>query len=434
MHKLNEDQLYAESRILAGANVFLSGPGGVGKSVLINHIRDNYDEGDTVYLAPTGIAAINIEGATIHRIFRFPLGFLDRFTRDKVSDKTLELFDKKNKVKRIVIDEISMCRADTFVAIDRQLRKIRRINRPFGGIQVIVVGDFFQLPPVLNERSSEGQAFLSEFDSEFCFKTDTWFEAGFETIQLTKVMRQKDSEFIDALNSIRVKASDYAKSLQFLNVKAMEKVEEEVDTIFLCSTNKNADTINSHKFEELEGEVRKYKGKKEGAFKADPVPENLELKVGTKVLICVNNGDEYSNGQLGHVESMHDETIFVRLQGYGGGVVAVQKHKWEEFDYTVGSNGEAKKFPVGSFIQFPLKFGWAITVHKSQGLSLDSAILYAGNGFFCPGQAYVGLSRLRTLEGLYMLKPLELTDVIVDPRVKKFYEDNRYSNLLNVGT
>lgn len=426
--KFNKGQNRAFDLFKKGHNLFISGPGGVGKSVLINHIREHYSD-RTVFLAPTGIAAINIQGATVHRVFRFPLGVLGKHERNSVAEKAAAVFCKEAGVKTIVIDEISMCRGDLLSAIDNQLRKIRKINKPFGGLQVIVVGDFYQLPPVLNKKGGEYEAFIKEFISEFAFDTDSWKEANFITVELDEIMRQTDADFIGALNSIRVKDKNYATSVNFLNKRAANNEDINEDAIFLCSTNKDADTINQHNFDELEGEIRTYTGAKWGTFKGCLVPEVIELKVGAKVLICAN-GDDYVNGQTGYVESMHENSIFVQLEGYGQEIVVVKRHKWEELDYENKGDG-VKAVPIGGFEQFPIRLGWAITVHKSQGISLDYGIIYNGRGFFCPGQAYVGLSRLRSLAGLGMIKPLDLSDIIVDNRVKIFYENNRYSNLMN---
>lgn len=426
--QLNTKQNYAFNQVMTGGNVFISGPGGVGKSVLVNKIRDLCQD-DTVFLAPTGIAAQNIKGSTIHRTFRFRLGYLDPAQRAHVNDKVRELFSD-DSIKRIVIDEISMVRADIFTAVDIALRKSKRRNKPFGGLQVIVVGDFFQLSPVLNTNSTEGEHFLKEFSSPFCFDTDSWREAGFQTIELDEIMRQSDAEFINALNSIRTRDMYFEDSLEFLNQKGMEKEDLAEDMLFLCSTNKEADTVNKHNYDDLLGEERVYFGKKKGPFKDMPVPECLSLKEGCKVLVCANAQDEsYFNGMTGIVQKMFNDSISVKLET--GDTVLIREFKWTEFEYFNGPDGMGIK-PVAEYQQFPLKLGYACTVHKSQGLSLSQAAIYTGNGFFAHGQAYVGFSRLRTLAGLYVLKEIARKDIIVDRRVTDFYENNKFANLMNM--
>lgn len=426
--KLNAKQQYAFEQIMLGKSLFISGPGGVGKSVLVGKIRDLCGD-DTIFLAPTGIAAQNIKGSTIHRTFRLQLGYLDAQQRTKVQDKVKELF-ADDSIKRIVIDEISMVRADTFAAVDQALRRCKRRNKPFGGLQVIVVGDFFQLSPVLNVRSTEGEMFLQEFSSPFAFDTDSWREAGFQTIELDDVMRTTDQEFIGHLSNIRKRSEGFEASLDFLNDIGMNQEDFEEDTIFLCSTNKEADTVNKHNYDELVGEEKHYVGKKKGPFKDLPVPEFLSLKVGCKVLICANdpNGDYY-NGQTGHVEALFKDSVAVKTEQ--GERIMVKEFKWTEYEYSRGDHGVDIK-PVGDYQQFPLKLGYACTVHKSQGLSLSKAAIYTGNGFFAHGQAYVGFSRLRSLAGLYVLKEVFRKDVIVDQRVVEFYENNKFANLMNM--
>lgn len=426
--QLNAKQSYAFNQVMLGHNIFISGPGGVGKSVLVSKIRDMCG-GDTVFLAPTGIAALNIKGSTIHRTFRLKLGYLDQATRNNVADKVKELFSD-DSIKRIVIDEISMVRADTFMAVDAALRRAKRRNKPFGGLQVIVVGDFFQLSPVLNTNSSEGEFFLKEFNSPFAFDTTAWTEAGFQTIELDEIMRQSDAEFINALNNIRRRDYGFEDALDFLNQKGMEKDEMDEDILFLCSTNREADTVNKHNYDELDGEERCYFGKKKGPYKDLPVPECLSLKVGCKVLICANSPEEtYFNGQTGHVLNMFNDSVVVKLEN--GETVVVKEFKWTEYEYYHGEGGMDIK-PVADYQQLPLKLGYACTVHKSQGLSLSKAALYTGNGFFAHGQGYVAFSRLRSLAGLYVLKEIARKDIIVDRRVTDFYENNKYANLMNM--
>lgn len=429
--QLNSKQAYAFEQVAKGKNLFITGPGGVGKSVLIRKIRDVFGD-STIFLAPTGIAAQNIKGSTVHRAFQFPIGFIGAHQRRNPSKKAEQLFGG-DAVTRIVIDEISMVRADLLTAIDQVLRRIKKRNVPFGGIQVVAVGDFFQLSPVLNEKSPEAKYFKEEFSSPFAFDTDSWRDAGFETINLDEVMRQDDEIFIRALNSVRTKDNIFHQSVDFLNKMSAKPIDEEMEPLFLCSTNKDADTINAHHYDAIDSEEKLYQGTVTGQFKDFPVQQSMMLKVGCKVLICANSSamsdSEYYNGQTGYIESMNDGFVSVVLDG-DDVPTRIEQTTWEEFDYVL-ENGSLKSVVVGTFKQFPIKFGWAVTIHKSQGLSLDSAVIYTGRGCFAHGQAYVALSRLRTLEGMFMMRPLGLDEVIVDDRVKKFYEDNRYANLFN---
>lgn len=426
---LNKKQAYALEQVARGKNLFITGPGGVGKSVLIHKIKDLFGD-STVFIAPTGIAAQNISGATIHRTFKLPIGFLGVGARRRVSQKAEQLFES-DVITRIVIDEISMVRADLFSTIDHQLRRIKKRNKPFGGIQIVVVGDFYQLSPVLNSRSPEAKYFNQEYKSVFSFATDSWAEAGFETIQLDEIMRQTDFDFIDALNSIRTRDSNYMTKLNYLNGIGDKDVTVD-EPLFLCSTNKDAETINEHHYSDLAGEERTYRGEVTNNFKDFPVPETLTLKEGCKILICANSqGDsDFYNGQTGYITELFSKYVIAKLDGIAD-PVKIEANVWEEFEYSV-TDGELNIEPVGSFKQLPIKLGYAVTIHKSQGLSLDNAVIYTGRGCFAHGQAYVALSRLRSLEGLHIMKPIGIDEIIVDSEVNKFYENNKFSNLLNM--
>lgn len=415
---LNEKQQYAYDRIQAGKNVFITGPGGVGKSVLIGRLRDEAGA-DTILMAPTGIAAQNIQGSTIHRIFQFPFGFITKSARRNISSKAKSLFEGSD-IKRIIIDEISMVRADVIAAIDMQLRIIRKTMKPFGGIQMVIVGDFFQLAPILKRNSAEANMLLSEFKSMFAFDTQAWAEGGFEMIYLDQVMRQSDETFVNALNQIRLKKDGYRKALEFLNTEAM-KEKEASEAIFLCATNAEADVVNNYYFDEIKEKPFTFKGNVSGSFTEFPVPKVMDLKETARVLVCANNAEVgYFNGQTGVITNIGNKVIRVKLDD--GSTVEVEEYKWDEYSY-VKQNGKVVKTIVGSYWQMPIKLGYGITIHKSQGMSLNAAVLHTSGKCFAHGQAYVALSRLRSLDGLMMLQPMLASEIIVDPLVSKFYEE-----------
>jgi len=419
--QLNEGQSHAMKSIIAGNNILVDGPGGVGKSVLVREIKNRFAD-STIFLAPTGIAALNIEGATIHSVFKFPFSVLTTRDHYKINQKAEELFAKDGPVKRIVIDEISMVRVDLLRAVDQQLRKIRRLNQPFGGLQVIVVGDFFQLPPVLTDRDKK--EFQKEgFESAFCFSDSTWSEANFEHIELTKIMRQSDEEMIGNLMNIRNKSDGWKSSVQFFNrigLKNKEQVMDE-DPVFLCSINKTANTINEMNYEELDSEEKIFYGKKRGRFPTEPSPYELKLKYGTKVIITANN-DTHKNGQVGYVVGFVGEKIEVLIEDTEEHIL-VESYTWEDAEYSVSKDGKIQRDIVGSYTQYPLKHGWAITIHKAQGQSLNHAMIDLGWGCFASGQLYVALSRLRTLDGLALMNPIKEKDVIVSKEIQEFYEN-----------
>jgi hypothetical protein len=420
--QLNDKQQYAMTQVITGNNLFIDGPGGVGKSVLVREIQGKFSD-STVFLAPTGIAALNIDGATVHSTFRFGFGVLGKRDHRSISDSTRDLFDKETSpVKRIVIDEISMVRADLLVAIDQQLRLIRRLNQPFGGLQVIVVGDFYQLPPVLTPRDL--QVYNREgFESPFCFSTDTWAAADIVHVELDQVMRQSDEVMIDNLMKIRKKAPGWQKSVDFFNSIGNSNKEEvlDEDPIFLCATNKSAQMINEINYSDLEGEELVSHANKTGKFTSEPAPNELKLRYGTKVLLTANT-DVHKNGQVGYVVGFVGDKIQVLLEDTEEQIL-VEKFKWEEIEYGVSDAGVISRNPIGTYKQYPMKHGWGITIHKSQGQSISHAMLDFGRGCFAHGQAYVALSRLRTLEGLALINPMLKKDIIVSEEIDEFYDN-----------
>lgn len=400
-----------------GHNIFITGGGGVGKSVVIRELQNRFAE-TAVFCSPTGIAALNINGATLHRTFGLPFGVATQDDFDFIQSSVGLLF-ATDTIKTIVIDEISMVRADMFTAIDKKLRKIKRINRPFGGLQVIVVGDFYQLPPVLTRRDEE--IYYDNYVSIFAFDCDTWDECQFRVVELSQVMRQDDEITIRALNSIR-EGWQHENVIKWINRQCGNSDNVTDEAITLCTTNASAQTTNEECYRGVSGTEHVFYGETKGTFNDSekPVEETLKLKVGCRVVICANNPDGgYINGQTGTVSSFEEDYIGVDLDC--GTVVMVKKHKWNTFTYKV-RDGVLTKDETGSFEQYPLKLGYAITIHKSQGMTLDECCLDLGKGAFAHGQTYVALSRIRSLDTLYLIRPLRATDILVDDDVIDFYD------------
>lgn len=420
--QLNEMQSYAMKKVIDGQNLFIDGPGGVGKSVIVREIKNRFGD-STVFLAPTGIAALNIQGATFHSTFKFAFKVLSKRDHYKLNKKAEDLFAKDGPVKRLVIDEISMVRVDLLTAVDEQLRKIRRLNQPFGGLQVIVVGDFFQLPPVVTNKDKK--AFEQEgFESGFCFSGSAWSGANFEHVELTKIMRQTDEIMIKNLMTIRKKADGWQNSVEFFNKVGLNNKEAvlDEDPVFLCSTNAAADAINAMNYDELEGEEKVFFGSKSGRFQGEPSPYELKLKYGTKIIITANT-EAYKNGQVGYVIGFIGEKIQILLEDTEEQIL-IDKHTWEDIEYGVSKSGALKRDVMGRYVQYPIKHGWAITIHKAQGQSLNHAMIDLGRGCFVAGQLYVALSRLRTLEGLALSDKIYNKDVIVAPEILEFYDND----------
>jgi ATP-dependent exoDNAse (exonuclease V) alpha subunit len=402
--------------------VFVSGKAGVGKSVLINFLKKELKKTKKMaVIAPTGIAAINVDGQTIHSMFGFPAAPLTNanvFTRKGKPRQLLQSLDL------IIIDEISMVRADVLDAIDLSLRKNRSSSRPFGGVQLVIVGDLFQLAPVV--KSGDERKFIEdEYDSEYFFSANCMHKYSFKTVILNKVFRQNDDEFIEILNRVRIN-DDHRKYLGIINRKCYG-VNAEFSNIpreiTLTTTNARAEKINNQKLFSVKSPISTFRASIEGKFQVKMVtPEILKLKVGAKVMFTKNN-ELWVNGSLGEVVEIKDNVIEVKLNS-SGMVVTVERDTWEikkhEFDL---ETRKIESVTIGSFEQFPLVLAWAITIHKSQGLTLESVNIDMDKGAFATGQAYVALSRCTSLEGITLAKPISMTDVKMDKRVVDFYKN-----------
>ena len=397
-----------------GENVLVTGGAGVGKSYVIKQI----DNPNTVLCAPTGIAALNIGGATAHRTFGLPLGIPTQKEMNQISRTARSMFGRRSNINRIIIDECAMMRADTLDMIDHKLKLIRESKKPFGGLQVVGVGDFFQLAPIANGRESEQLNYMG-YKSPYCFDSKCW---NFDTIELTKVYRQEDERQQRILHSIRIGDKWQGAAIDTIQKEATP-YSEDLNMLHLCAYNADADYVNDRRYREIVGEEYVFTGKHSGknvSWKDCIVGEHVKLKVNTEVLICANCKEgTYVNGDRGKVLCIKPDVVTVEL--HNGDIVDVIKHKWDKHTYK-GRAGLFSKQIESSFIQMPLKLGWAVSIHKSQGMTLDAAAIDVGRGCFSAGQMYVALSRVRDLRNLSFVRPISQRDVITSQYVKDFYD------------
>lgn len=415
------EQQNALDLVDSGNNVFITGPGGTGKSVVVREILRRYPD-DTILLAPTGISALNIGGVTIHSAFRLPFHLICEDDWGKIQKETRMLFDRKGPVERIIIDEISMVRLDVFKAIDQMLRRIRKNAKPFGGLQIIVVGDFYQLPPVITNQEKE--VYHKYFKSLYCFGDITWTMANFQPAILTKSMRQDNMILTEMLDNIRT-GKNLSESLEFFNIAGTSNTDEvyENDPTYVCTTNSDADYVNSQMYNSLDTREVVYYGKLDGNFSGQkPSPMTLKLRFGTKVIVTAN-GVDHKNGQIGYVVSTDKNSIKI-ISEDSEEEINIPLYTWEEKEYRVNpETGKLAVVTVGKYTQLPVKMGWGITVHKSQGQTLSNMILDIGRGAFCHGQTYVALSRMKDISGFALVKKLSRNDIIIDDEVREFYEN-----------
>lgn len=408
------DQQQAISLIESGANVFMTGGGGVGKSWVIEQINNDR----TVLVAPTGVSALNIGGETCHSIFNLPFGLVTDEDRNKNPKKCAELF-AGDYINRLIIDEISMVRADYLDLISHRLQRVKLNNKPFGGLQVVVVGDFYQLPPIVGRR--EARHFKKLYESAYAFDSHVWEDAQFQPAMLEKVYRQSDEKQIALLNAIRKKTKHWKAAVQRLNEWCPE---QEIDgELVLCNYKDDADFINRIFYDKIDSEEKTYTAEITGNFKENDciVDTKIKLKEGAKVVLCANDEKKtYRNGQRGVITRLHDEYITVVLDE-GEDEVNVLPHKWERIRYSK-LMGSLTKVVDGTFKQLPVRLGYGITVHKCQGMTLDKCSYNLGAKSFAPHQTYVGLSRIRDLKQIGLTRRIEEDDIIVDKRVATFYK------------
>jgi energy-coupling factor transporter ATP-binding protein EcfA2 len=406
-------------------NLFVTGKAGSGKSTLLTYLRTSVFPEETIFCAYTGVAALNIGGETLHKFF----GFLPDITIAKVkSDDYRPKNQKIMKVlKTLVIDEVSMVRADLIDIIDAALRRYGpKPTKPFGGVQIIMFGDLYQLPPIVS--GEEREFFEENYQSEFFFDATSWDKAPFDVIELTKVYRQKDQEFIGVLNGIRLnKVSSEQVALLNELVDPTFSPPEDDFYITLTATKALSARINKERLESLEGKLYTASASIMGQFseRIFPTERFLEFKIGAQVMLINNDPEQrWANGTLAKItnvslgNSSQIESVTLQLSNSGIEHV-VEMHVWDVLRPRY-SNGRLDYEVMGSFKQFPFRLSWAVTVHKGQGKTFDKVIIDFTHAAFAAGQMYVALSRCTTLEGMKLRVPLTLDQVLVDPRVASY--------------
>lgn len=396
-------------------NVFITGKAGTGKSTFLKYFSAHSAK-KPVVLAPTGVAAINVAGQTIHSFFRLRPGI-------SIEEAKMEGMGRKNsglykKMRILVIDEISMVRADLLDCVDAFLKGVMGNEKPFGGKQMVFIGDLYQLPPIV--QGHEMHTFGSEYKSPYFFDAKAMENLEYTLFEHSNIYRQKDLHFIELLNKIRNKTAS-PEDLEKINSRMHKDSDSDDGYLYLVTTNKIADEINLKKLAKLAGAQYNVRGAIEGEFNPDALPaeRTLSLKKGAQVMFLTNDPQKrWVNGTLATITSVSKNEIRAKINAKE---VPLTPHKWEIFRYKFDPlKNEIEKEEIGSFTQYPLRLAWAITIHKSQGKTFDKVIIDIGSGTFAHGQLYVALSRCVSLDGIKIKTKIERHHILIDDKIQNF--------------
>jgi ATP-dependent DNA helicase PIF1 len=411
-------------------HLFITGKAGTGKSTLLDYFCANAKK-KPVVLAPTGVAALNVKGQTIHRFFNFYIDVTpEKIQSRQISPKDPDLY---KELQTIIIDEASMLRADLLDCIDVFLRIYgRNPSLAFGGVQMIFVGDLYQLPPVVNNE--EREIFSNHYATPYFFSAKALEQAKLEVLELETVYRQKDQQFVDLLNKIRNNSVEYA-DITALNQRHLptEPINENDDfSIHLTTTNQKADEINNVHLQALKGKLHQSEAVVRGDFGKEyfPTAIALQYKIGAQIMLLNNDQKKrWVNGSIGKIEAVkcdEDGCEYLRVRLHDNDkVVSVYPFMWEVYKFSV-ANGVINSNPAGSFTQYPFRLAWAVTIHKSQGKTFERVVIDMGRGAFASGQTYVALSRCTSFEGIRLSVPIGKHHIRTDARIYKFLTGHAY--------
>ena len=396
------------------SNLLILGPAGTGKSTFVNYLK-SASKKRIICACPTAVSALNVGGQTIHSLFQIQ-------PRDFIMPELLKLKAKPRNILNatdvLIIDEISMVAPDLLDAIDILARSARHNNAPFGGIQVVAIGDLFQLPPVITRDAMEYYRAAYEHDNAYFFDSNVYRRANFLRYSFDLIYRQSDVALLENLRRLR---DNDLTALEFFNNCKIDDAARRENAVIITPFRAVAERINASRLAQINAPEITYTGELNGNFSERdvPAPMNLTLKVGALV-VFVKNGDKWHNGSMGIVRNMSAREITVELLNHTHDVVSVRPETWQKIEYSRDENDRIQENEVGSFKQFPLNLGYAMTIHKAQGKTLDAVIVDISRGAFAHGQTYVALSRTRSASDMHIATPLRARDVIFDNRVLEF--------------